>query len=154
MEIKDLKKAEITDKKTLRDFRYAERIKLLLRFHKYLYAIYLRLGESKMETLLMSLAELKSGSTSEIELQRVSAYTGIPIEDFNLKTRKRDIVEARQVAMYLAKARTKESLAKIGLAIGKKDHATVLHAIKTVSNLIETDRAFRDKWGELLNLSK
>jgi len=52
-------------------------------------------------------------------------------------------VQARQLAMYFAKKYTKASLSSIGSQIGKRDHATVLHACKTVSNLSETDRVFR-----------
>jgi chromosomal replication initiator protein len=59
------------------------------------------------------------------------------------KTRKREIVQARQIAMYFAKKMTKSSLANIGLHCGGKDHATVLHACRTVNNLSETDKHFR-----------
>ena len=59
------------------------------------------------------------------------------------KTRKREIVQARQVSMFFSKNMTKSSLASIGAQIGGKDHATVLHACKTVNNLIETDNRFR-----------
>jgi chromosomal replication initiator protein len=52
-------------------------------------------------------------------------------------------VQARQIAMYFAKNLTKSSLATIGSQIGGKDHATVLHACKTVNNLIDTDKRFR-----------
>ena len=45
--------------------------------------------------------------------------------------------------MYFAKMLTKNSLASIGSDIGGKDHATVLHAVRTVKNLIETDKHFR-----------
>ena len=59
------------------------------------------------------------------------------------KTRKRHIVQARQLAMFFAKKFTKASLASIGSQIGKRDHATVLHACKTVDNLSSTDKQFR-----------
>jgi len=58
----------------------------------------------------------------------------------NSTTRKREIVQSRQISMYFAKKLTKYSLAEIGYNIGGKDHATVLHAIKTVNNLIDTDK--------------
>lgn len=59
-------------------------------------------------------------------------------EKLKSKTRKREIVEARQLAMYLAKEYTTASLVTIGWEIGEKDHATVLHACKVVNNLQET----------------
>lgn len=73
----------------------------------------------------------------------VCDYFGLPLEAINSKTRKREIVQARQLAMYFAKKLTKASLATIGLHCGNKDHATVLHACRTVNNLIETDKQFR-----------
>ncbi|HHJ09906.1 MAG TPA: chromosomal replication initiator protein DnaA [Bacteroidetes bacterium] len=73
----------------------------------------------------------------------VCDYFGIPIDLVLSKTRKREIVQARQVAMYFSKNLTKSSLTTIGSRIGGKDHATVLHACKTVNNLIETDKYFR-----------
>ncbi len=74
----------------------------------------------------------------------VSEYFGLTIDQMNSKTRKRNIVQARQLAMYFAKEHTKASLTAIGLQCGNKDHATVLHACKTVKNLIDTDKTFRN----------
>ena len=73
----------------------------------------------------------------------VCDYFNIHIEQLKSKTRKREIVQARQIAMFLSKNYTKLSLASIGAQIGGKDHATVLHACKTVNNLIDTDKKFR-----------
>lgn len=73
----------------------------------------------------------------------VCDYFDLPIELLKSKTRKREIVQARQIAMYFAKKMTKSSLANIGLHCGGKDHATVLHACRTVNNLQETDKHFR-----------
>ena len=73
----------------------------------------------------------------------VCDYYNIPLNLIQSKTRKREIVQARQVAMFFSKSLTKSSLATIGTQIGGKDHATVLHACKTVNNLIDTDKQFR-----------
>jgi chromosomal replication initiator protein len=73
----------------------------------------------------------------------VSKYFEIDVTMLQSKTRKRHIVQARQLAMYFAKRMTKASLASIGSQIGNRDHATVLHACKTVDNLTETDKQFR-----------
>ena len=80
----------------------------------------------------------------------VSEYFQMDISTLQSKTRKRHIVQARQLAMYFAKKFTKASLASIGSQIGKRDHATVLHACKTVDNLSFTDKQFR-KYVEDLN---
>ncbi|MCL5128508.1 MULTISPECIES: chromosomal replication initiator protein DnaA [unclassified Algibacter] len=73
----------------------------------------------------------------------VSDYFQMDIDTLQSKTRKRHIVQARQLAMFFAKKLTKASLASIGSQIGKRDHATVLHACKTVDNLSSTDKQFR-----------
>ncbi len=73
----------------------------------------------------------------------VCDYFGMPVGLIASKTRKREIVQARQIAMYFAKLMTKSSLSTIGSRIGSKDHATVLHACKTVNNLIDTDKRFK-----------
>jgi len=70
-------------------------------------------------------------------------YFDIPIEIMKSKTRKREIVQCRQLAMYFSKQMTKSSLAMIGKHCGNKDHATVLHACKTVNNLADTDKQFK-----------
>ena len=80
----------------------------------------------------------------------VSDYFQMDIQTLQSKTRRRHIVQARQIAMYFAKKFTKASLASIGSQIGRRDHATVLHACKTVDNLSFTDKQFR-KYVEDLN---
>jgi chromosomal replication initiator protein len=73
----------------------------------------------------------------------VSEYFDIPIDTMKSKTRRREVVQARQLAMYFAKNHTKASLATIGALCGGRDHATVLHACKTVNNLVDTDKRFK-----------
>ncbi len=73
----------------------------------------------------------------------VSDYFKIPVDVVQSKLRKRDVVQARQLAMYFSREYTNASLASIGQKIGKRDHATVLHACKTVKNLSETDKVFK-----------
>jgi chromosomal replication initiator protein len=78
------------------------------------------------------------------EIQKVvSSYFQMDVETLQSKTRKRHIVQARQIAMFFAKKMTKASLASIGKQIGERDHATVLHACKTVNNLTSTDKQFK-----------
>ena len=73
----------------------------------------------------------------------VSDYFQLDLEVLQSKTRKRHVVQARQLAMFFAKKFTKSSLANIGSQIGDRDHATVLHACKTVDNLVTTEKQFR-----------
>lgn len=85
----------------------------------------------------------------------VCDYFNMGVDAIHSNTRKREIVQARQIAMYFSKNLTKSSLAAIGSKIGGKDHATVLHACKTVNNLIDTDKRFKiyiDEIGQKLRV--
>ncbi len=73
----------------------------------------------------------------------VCEYFNITREALVSKTRKREIVQARQIAMYMCRNFTKISLAAIGQQIGGKDHATVVHSCNIVSDLIETNKSFK-----------
>lgn len=75
--------------------------------------------------------------------ETVSDYFDLDVETLKSKTRKRHIVQARQISMYFAKKYTKASLASIGSHTGKRDHSTVLHACRTVDNLTSTDKEFK-----------
>lgn len=73
----------------------------------------------------------------------VCDYFEVPVEMVKSKTRKREIVQARQISMYLAKSYTKTSLKSIGAFFGGRDHSTVIYACQTVVDLIETDKKFK-----------
>jgi len=60
------------------------------------------------------------------------------------KNRKKEVVVARQAAMYLSKIMTRSSLKTIGLHFGGRDHSTVIHAQNTIESLIESDISFRE----------
>ena len=81
--------------------------------------------------------------TVEFIRDTVCEYFKLSVEAISTKSRKLEVVQARQIAMYFSKMLTKSSLSTIGLHIGKRDHATVLHACKKVEDLIETDKHFR-----------
>lgn len=87
-------------------------------------------------------------TTREISIDYIQKvvcdYFDMPIDLLKSPTRKREIVQARQLAMYFSKQLTKASLASIGAQCGNKDHATVLHACRTVNNLAETDKRFKN----------
>ena len=91
--------------------------------------------------------KLIKNSRRELSIEYISKvvcdYFNMPVDSLQTKTRKREVVQARQIVMFFSKNLTKHSLASIGAMIGKKDHATVLHACKTVNNLRETDKSFR-----------
>lgn len=90
--------------------------------------------------------------TIEQIIRVVCEYFDIDAERLNSPERTRKVAQARQIAMYLAKQHTKSPLIAIGAAIGKRNHATVLHSCKAVSNQIETDKAFQQQMLELEKL--
>lgn len=67
------------------------------------------------------------------------------------KTRKREIVQARQVTMYLAKMFTANSLKAIGEHFGGRDHTTVIHSCQTVKDLMDTNSDFKIDVTDLIN---
>ncbi|MDQ3393224.1 MAG: chromosomal replication initiator protein DnaA [Bacteroidota bacterium] len=74
----------------------------------------------------------------------VSDYFKVRPEEMKDKTRKKEIVIARQVAMYFAKEYTNLSLKSIGYHFGGRDHSTVIHAVQSVNDMIETDSRFKN----------
>ncbi len=103
--------------------------------------------EITLELAAKLINKLVKNSKRELSIEYISKvvcdYFSMPVDVLQAKTRKREIVQARQIAMYFSKSLTKYSLASIGAQIGSKDHATVLHACKTVNNLKDTDKNFR-----------
>ena len=84
------------------------------------------------------------------EIQRiVCEYMHIEEDRVRGKTRKREVVRARQIAMYFCKEFTQNSLKTIGLHFGGRDHSTVIHANNTVEDQMETDEQFRSTVEEI-----
>ncbi len=80
---------------------------------------------------------------------KVCAHYNLDERSIHTKTRKREIVQVRQIAMYLAKKHTDHSSSKIGQLIGNRDHATVLHACKMVKDLVDVDKSFKTELEEI-----
>ena len=78
--------------------------------------------------------------TIETIVSKVCEHYKLDESVLHTKTRKREIVQVRQIAMFLAKKHTEYSASKIGHLIGNRDHATVLHACKIVKDLVEVDK--------------
>ena len=84
------------------------------------------------------------------EIQRiVCEYLDIEEDLVRAKTRKREVVRARQIAMYYSKQLTQHSLKTIGLHFGGRDHSTVIHANNTVEDQMETDNQFHNMVEEI-----
>src|SRR4028119_1434543 len=87
--------------------------------------------------------------TIETIQKMVCEYFDVPYDKLLQKTRKREIVQARQITMYLEKAFTKNSLKTIGEHFGGRDHTTVIHSCQTVKDLMDTDNLFKENVMEL-----
>lgn len=88
-------------------------------------------------------------------IQRVVAeYYGMSVEEMVSNCRKKEIVRARQVAMYFSRELTKLSTANIGANTGSKNHATVVHSCKVVENTKEVDRGFAKEIEEIAHMIK
>lgn len=83
-------------------------------------------------------------------VKNISIKTGFLVSEISLKTRKREVLEVRQLAHYVCRKHTKLSLEHIGYSIGEKDHATVINSIEVVQNLLDTDKIFRSKYDEII----
>jgi len=93
-------------------------------------------------------AEVKAITIEDI-IAKVCSHYNIEESTIHVKCRKREVVQARQMAMFLAKKHTDNSLSKIGKMIGNKDHATVLHACKIIKDQIEVDKALKAELEEI-----
>ena len=98
------------------------------------------------ELVRMSLTDMSSPkhSTSADEIiESVSDVFGVPVEKVMSRDRTRDVALTRQVIMYLMREEANVSLPQIGLAMGGRDHTTVIHACEKVASLLKTDNSFR-----------
>ncbi|MDR0773886.1 MAG: chromosomal replication initiator protein DnaA, partial [Rickettsia sp.] len=84
--------------------------------------------------------------------RKVADRYNIKFSDMSSPRRIRSIARPRQVAMYLSKTLTPKSLTDIGKKFGKKDHTTIMHAIKKVEELCEIDAEFREELSLLMKI--
>jgi hypothetical protein len=97
-----------------------------------------------------SVTNFGGGSTSIDKIQRVVCKKfGLTRIDFLSRRRTRDLVIPRQIAMYLCKTLTFKSLPEIGRRFNGKDHTTVLHAVRKIAHMVQTDEKIRDFVAEL-----
>lgn len=101
------------------------------------------------EVIQQFIHKVSKGVSIEGIQELVATQFDIPLEHLNGKTRKRNVVLARQLSMYLAKQYTKKSLKAIGDYFGGKDHSTVIYSCNAVKDLLETDAKFRSKVADI-----
>ena len=79
----------------------------------------------------------------------VCDYFDVQVDKLKEKTRKRQVVQARQLSMFLSKNFTKHSLKAIGKHFGGRDHSTVIHSCQAIQNLMDTDSKFKESVDDL-----
>ncbi len=90
----------------------------------------------------------------QLIMEEVADHFSLTVEDLCSPSRSRQLVTARQLAMYLTRELTELSLPRIGKAFGGRDHTTVMHATKKISVLMQERRAIYDQVQELTNRVK
>ncbi|MDD6518044.1 MAG: chromosomal replication initiator protein DnaA [Prevotella sp.] len=82
-------------------------------------------------------------------IDKVSSHYKVTAEQVHSKSRKRELVQARQVSMYLAAKYTKMPASRIGKLVGNRDHSTVLHSCSQVEHRLHEDKAFGEELAEI-----
>jgi chromosomal replication initiator protein len=90
----------------------------------------------------------------QLIMEEVAAYFSLTVEDLCSPSRSRQLVTARQIAMYLARELTDLSLPRIGKAFGGRDHTTVMHAKSKIAGLMQERRTIYNQVQELTNRVK
>ncbi len=87
-------------------------------------------------------------------IESVCGYFNVSVEEVNGKSRKRNLVVARQVSMYLAQKHTKMPASRIGKLIAGRDHSTVLHSCEKVEERMKIDKLFYEEVTKIENTFK
>ncbi|RMD50682.1 MAG: chromosomal replication initiator protein DnaA [Ignavibacteria bacterium] len=115
------------------------------------------LGEKEIDLNLakMTVKEISTKREVNISIDYITnvvcEYFGVDENKVREKNRKKEVVIARQVAMYLSKKLTRSSLKTIGLHFGGRDHSTVIHAFNSIDNLINEDADLKQKVESIRN---
>ena len=105
--------------------------------------------ELAKQTLKNIVHDIESEVGVDYIQKSVGEFFQVSVDDLKAKTRKKEIVIARQVAMFLCKEYTNHSLKSIGYHFGGRDHSTVIHAVQSVSDMMEVDSKFCHNLEEL-----
>lgn len=101
------------------------------------------------QVLARSVRMVKKQITIDSIKNAVCNYYDIKPDKLVMRSRKREVVVARQVAMYLSKKHTSTALAGIGSMLGRYDHATVLYACKTIEGQLQVDKELQKSVTEI-----
>ena len=84
-------------------------------------------------------------TTYQLILKSVADFYNIPLNDLAKRSRKKEIVRPRQIAMYLLREETKSSFPEIGTKLGGRDHSTVIHAYEKIKKEEEADETTKQE---------
>ncbi|MEM8909195.1 MAG: chromosomal replication initiator protein DnaA, partial [Bacteroidota bacterium] len=101
------------------------------------------------EVIKNFVSQMSKEITVEFIQTLVAEHFNVAVDKLKGQTRKRGIVIARQLSMYLAKNLTNKSLKAIGENFGGRDHSTVIYSCKAVQDLLDTDMIFKDTVADL-----
>lgn len=87
-------------------------------------------------------------------IETVCSHYNVSASAVNSKSRKRELVTARQVSMYLAQKFTKMPASRIGKLVGNRDHSTVIHSCTQIERRLQVDRLFSDEIQSIENSFK
>ena len=87
-------------------------------------------------------------------MERLCQHYGVTQQQVVSKSRKREFVQVRQVAMYLAQKHTKRPASRIGLLIGSRDHSTVIHSCAAIEKRLKIDKGFAEELNSIENSFK
>jgi chromosomal replication initiator protein len=103
-------------------------------------------GKYDLETAKLALGDILGPSDRIVTIQQiieaVTNFYSVKVSDLQGKHRHKSITMPRQICMYLARQRTRHSLEEIGGYFGGRDHTTVMHAVRTISDYHKNDSAF------------
>lgn len=115
----------------------------------------LQLARETIKHIIQKVDERRP-ETADVDIENIQKvvcqYFNVKEEEIKGKSRTQNIVKARQIAMYLCKEYTELSLKAIGYHFGGRDHSTVIHAIQTISDLIEVDSSIRQDVSALMKI--
>lgn len=99
---------------------------------------------ARAENMLMDYAEPAARLLTVEKIQKIIAdHYGVSVADLSSASRTRNVTQPRQLAMFLAKSLTSDSLGRIGLKFGKRNHGTVIHACKLIQSKCDSDSSFK-----------
>ena len=119
------------------------------------YAAIMNIKNLKLEDAIEALDEYANGRGTFTDnsigkiMSVVANYFNLSIEDLTGKRRSKEIANARMIAMYLCKLLTEETLERIGLEFGGRDHSTVIHACEKIGDDVKTNQELEKIISEL-----